>query len=39
MTVGHTHMKLDQRFSVLATGLNQQAIIETPQDDGVLNVV
>ena len=32
LVVGHTHINLDQRFSIIAKGLNQQAILGTPED-------
>jgi hypothetical protein len=32
LPVGHTHLNLDQRFSIIATGLNQQSVLETPED-------
>ena len=35
---GHTHNKLDQRFSVLATALARQDILQTPEVSAVRKV-
>ena len=33
MPVGHTHMLIDQRFSIIATALGRQATLENPEDE------
>lgn len=35
--VGHTKNDVDQRFSILASALNKQAVLETPEDRGCYN--
>jgi len=32
MSVGHTHIDIDQRFSIIATALAKQELLETPED-------
>ena len=32
MVVGHTHILVDQRFSIIATGLGKPTVMETPED-------
>jgi len=31
LPVGHTHLDLDQRFSIIATALSRQKVLETPE--------
>lgn len=32
MQVGHTHVDIDQRFSIVATALSKSEVLETPED-------
>ena len=34
LPVGHTHIDIDQRFSIIATELAKQGVLQTPEDHG-----